>query len=295
VPHKILVPLDGSELAERALAYATALAGPTGAKLLLVRVAFAHTLAGVDGRERRVGAIHEAEQYLSQVRADLRERDFRVDTLVPYGHPAECIADQARIQSADLIVMSTHGRTGASRLLFGSVAESVVARTSVPVLLERAWRPLVHEPRFDRRPALVVPLDGSEFSEAALGPAAELAAQLGAGLVLIHIETSLAPLTNSLHYLESARTKVAAGYPTLAIETEVRCGDNPPVELERALMQTRPTLVVMATHGRSGIRRALIGSVAGHILRQGSIPLVLVRPDPAQETDELAAQTASVG
>jgi nucleotide-binding universal stress UspA family protein len=249
----------------------------------------------VDGRERRVGAIHEAEQYLSQVRADLRERDFRVETLVPYGHAAECIADQARIQDADLIVMSTHGRTGASRLLFGSVAESVVARTSVPVLLERAWRPLVHEPRFDRRPSLLVPLDGSEFSEAALGPAAELAARLGARLVLVHIETSLAPLDNSLHYLESARAKVAAGYPTLAIETEVRCGDDTPVELERALLQARPTLVVMATHGRSGIRRALVGSVAGHVLRQGSTPLVLVRPDPAENADELTTYAASFG
>jgi nucleotide-binding universal stress UspA family protein len=138
-------------------------------------------------------------------------------------------------------------------------------------------------------------LDGSAFSEAALGPAAELAARLGATLVLVHIETSLAPLNNSLHYLESARAKVAAAYPTLTIETEVRCGDNTPVELERALSQTKPTLVVMATHGHSGIRRVLIGSVAGHVLRKSSVPLVLVRPDPTDDVDEHAARAASVG
>jgi nucleotide-binding universal stress UspA family protein len=74
--NKILVPLDGSELAERALTYATTLASVTGASLLLVRAAYSHTLAGVDPRERHLGAVQEAEAYLQQTATKLRDRGF---------------------------------------------------------------------------------------------------------------------------------------------------------------------------------------------------------------------------
>src|SRR5712692_5507916 len=123
--NKILVPLDGSGLAERALTYATALATASGAELVLLRAATAHTLPGVDPRERQAGAIQEAESYLEQVANSIRERGFVCETVVPHGHPKECIVDQTRTRHADLIVMTTHGRTGPGRWIFGSVAESV--------------------------------------------------------------------------------------------------------------------------------------------------------------------------
>ena len=113
---KILVPLDGSELAERALTYATALAGTAGAHLLLMRVAYSHTLAGVDPRERQVGAVQEAEAYLQQIATQLREGGFVCETVARYGHAAECITESARTRHADLIVMATHGRTGPRRV-----------------------------------------------------------------------------------------------------------------------------------------------------------------------------------
>jgi nucleotide-binding universal stress UspA family protein len=108
---KILVPLDGSELAERALLYATALARPTAGEILLVRVASSHTLVGVDGRERNQGAIQEAEGYVNQVAEGLRQRGFSCQTVVPYGHAAHCLTEEARTRGADLIVLATHGRT----------------------------------------------------------------------------------------------------------------------------------------------------------------------------------------
>jgi nucleotide-binding universal stress UspA family protein len=88
---KILVPLDGSELAERALTYAAVLAEPTRAQLLLVRAAVSHTLAGVDPRERQLGAVQEAESHLQQVATQLRERGFACEIVVRCGHAAESV------------------------------------------------------------------------------------------------------------------------------------------------------------------------------------------------------------
>src|ERR1051325_3592825 len=109
---KILVPLDGSVLAEQALAYAEELSLPTGATLLLVRTAYSHTLPGVDSRERKDGAIAEATEYLAGTAAALTIRGYDCETLVPYGHPADSIVEEARLSGADLIAMTTHGRTG---------------------------------------------------------------------------------------------------------------------------------------------------------------------------------------
>lgn len=285
--HKILVPLDGSELAERALIAAAALAHPNTAKLLLVRAAMSHTLAGVDGQERRVGAIQEAEAYLAGVRADLVERGLIVDTVAPYGPPADCIADQARLQSADLILMSTHGRTGPARLLFGSVAEAVVARSSVPVMLERAWRPLVHAPRLGQGSSVLLLLDGSPFAESAIAAAARLALGLGSRLDLAQVIGTQADVHQADVYLGSVRARVAGTWPGVPVATNVRFGDDAAAEIDRLLAETRPALAVMATHGRTGLRRSLLGSVAGHVLRHASAPLVLVRPTTA---DDLATE-----
>src|SRR5690242_10793785 len=100
---KILVPLDGSPLAEQAISYAAELSVPTGASLLLVRAAYSHTLPGVDPRERKEGAIQEAEEYLSETAAALVERGYPCEVAVPYGHPAESIVEQARLAQVDLV------------------------------------------------------------------------------------------------------------------------------------------------------------------------------------------------
>ncbi len=140
--NKILVPLDGSGLAERAFTYATALATASGAELVLLRAATAHTLPGVDPRERQAGAIQEAESYLEQAANRVREWGFICETVVPHGHPKECIVDQARTRHADLIVMTTHARTGPGRWIFGSVAESVVASSPVTLPTKARFAPL---------------------------------------------------------------------------------------------------------------------------------------------------------
>ena len=134
---KILIPLDGSALAESALAKATEVAG-NESTLMLLRAAEAHTLPGVDPTEAQVEVVREAEEYLAAAAARLKEQGVeRVETSVWYGPAASAIVEAARLRKADLIVMSTHGRSGLGRLILGSVAESVLRGTTTPILLLR--------------------------------------------------------------------------------------------------------------------------------------------------------------
>jgi nucleotide-binding universal stress UspA family protein len=136
---KILVPLDGSPLAEAALNKAVALAKDAGAaSIVLVRATEASTIAGGDPIEAQVAVVKEAEEYLEGIAARVRAEGVReVSTSVWYGPPAPAIIEAADMTRADLVVMSTHGRSGIGRLLLGSVAESVLRATHIPILLMR--------------------------------------------------------------------------------------------------------------------------------------------------------------
>ena len=133
----MLVPLDGSLLAEMALPTAIELFRDNpDATLILLRAAEATTLPGVDPTDAQVAVVGEAEEYLEGVAAGLRDRGLsRVITSVWYSQPAQAIVEAARVRGVDLIVMSTHGRSGLRRVVFGSVAESVVRGTQTPILL----------------------------------------------------------------------------------------------------------------------------------------------------------------
>ena len=134
----ILVPLDGSPLGELALTPAVDLARDKGGRLILLRAAEVHTLMA-DPTEAQVAAVREAEDYLAAVRARVAAAAIaEVETSVWYGPPAEAIVEAARYRGADLIVMSSHGRSGLGRLVLGSVAEMVLRATPTPILLIRA-------------------------------------------------------------------------------------------------------------------------------------------------------------
>jgi len=134
----ILVPLDGSVLAEAALAPAVALARANNAKLVLLRATEAHAAPLTDLTEAQVAAVRGAEEYLDSVRTRINGVELAaVDTSVWYGPPAEAIVEAARFRRADLIVMSSHGRSGVGRLVLGSVAETVLRASTVPILLLR--------------------------------------------------------------------------------------------------------------------------------------------------------------
>jgi nucleotide-binding universal stress UspA family protein len=143
----ILVPLDGSPLAERALPEAVELARQRGARLLLLRAAEAHVPLGADPTQAQVRVVQEAEAYLASVKAQLAATGIPdVETSVWYGPPASAIVEAARLRGADLIVMTTHGRSGLGRLILGSVAESVLRGTTTPILLLRVPEAPVETP-----------------------------------------------------------------------------------------------------------------------------------------------------
>jgi len=134
---KILVPLDGSLLAEHALGKVVELAAG-GAAVMLVRAAEAHSLR-VDLTEMQVEVVREAEEYLARVAARLEREGIKdVQTSVWYGPAASAIVEAARFRGADLIVMGTHGRTGLMHVLLGSVAERVVRLAPCSVLVVRS-------------------------------------------------------------------------------------------------------------------------------------------------------------
>ena len=140
---KILVPLDGSELAEKALKHAHALARALHAEVVLLSVVVFITqdfdvipMEGAVSEE----AIADAKRYLERAAGDLRRLGLKVTTRVKSGRVADTIIEYSEKHAVDLIVMSTHGRTGAARWLTGSVADRVVHKGQVPVLLVRGKR-----------------------------------------------------------------------------------------------------------------------------------------------------------
>jgi nucleotide-binding universal stress UspA family protein len=327
----ILVPLDGSQLAERALPYASVLARGSGAHLVLVRVAHEEprtdapestTLAWATGTEPlierttgRGGAAAPEDEgaaprgpadYLEDVAAGLA---FPQTALaVASGPPAAGILGEARDRTADLIVMATHGRSGLGRWLYGSVADDVLRHADRPVLLVPATAPPTPPDTGSRR--ALVALDGSPFAEAALGPAQDLARALGAGLVLLRVvEPPGAAFGGALGEVPSdptgelaaARAYLDAVPGRLPAPPESGAGAAPagralagaPAQTIAAVAgEEAVSAIAMATHGRSGLARAVLGSVATEVLHRTSVPVLLVRPHPAPAP---AGETAPAG
>src|ERR1051326_2996538 len=165
----ILVPLDGSPVAEAALPYAKVLSRRLDTRLTLVRAAhYASLLGDVAAEQHR--SVQQAEDYLGRHVERLASDGYPAQAAVPFGgSTARWIVEEAEIRRADLVVMATHDRVGADRWLHGSVAESVVHRCTIPVMLVRGGDVEQFALRLaDPVPVLVVPLDGSELAEAAL-------------------------------------------------------------------------------------------------------------------------------
>jgi nucleotide-binding universal stress UspA family protein len=134
---RILVPLDGSGCSENIIPRVEELAAERKEGVCLLRVVSAHTFPGVDPTEAQVKVVREAEEYLQSLKERLGAKGFDVDAHVRYGNDVEEILDHSTRGDIDMIAMSTHGRHGVKRLLFGSVAEKVLRHTPKPVFLVR--------------------------------------------------------------------------------------------------------------------------------------------------------------
>jgi nucleotide-binding universal stress UspA family protein len=280
----VLVPLDGSGVAERALAYATGLSVKTGARLLLLRVEIGFPLADVPDDRARAVATARAQQYLDPLVADLTGRGFVARSEVEWGpHAAHVICDVAQREPIDLVVMTSRGRTGASHVLFGSVTEEVIAQTPCPVLVERAGHPICRELLLERLPRILVTLDGSARSEVALGAATGLAQSLRGELVLLAVEDQISvPADGGAEYLMRVIERWQTHPPGVPVRTCVRAGSAVD-EIVATSADLQVAMVVMATHARIGIERLRLGSIAGRVLQTTSAPVVLVRTGAAAE------------
>ena len=132
---RVLVPLDGSELAERALPHAELLSRGMSAKVLLVRVVNAMQIQWLDQLPSAAAEVQEAAEYLDRVAGTLRRAGLEVDAATPVGHVAGSIMDIASENPGTMVVMASHGRSGVLRWAIGSVAESTVRGSGVPVLI----------------------------------------------------------------------------------------------------------------------------------------------------------------
>jgi nucleotide-binding universal stress UspA family protein len=184
----LIVPLDGSEQAERALPYAVRLAETGGGRLVLVRAALGPPPSGQTWELEQTAAFDEASEYLADVARKLATR-APVAWSVPYGHAPEKILDVVQQFDADAIVMTTHGRTGLVHLVRGSVAEAVLAQSHVPVLVLHTRASEAAAAPFDVSTArILLPLDSSPFSETAVPVATSMLGSAGELVLLMVVE-----------------------------------------------------------------------------------------------------------
>lgn len=300
----VLVPLDGSQLAERAIPYAATLARAAQARLRLLHVMPDTPAAAASGKELDVAAR------LEMLAGQLRARDVQATAHTVTGEsPATAIVHAASDPPADVVVMSTHGRSGIGRWLYGSVAEAVLQQLDVPVLLIPASSR--HPWSEDRPPKILVPLDGSDLSEAALGPARLLREVIDGDLLLMRVIESGASavwtfdptsvgigrrtgtgLEEARQYLESITT--VPGPAGRRIDVLVDEGD-PSVVIGATAQREDVDLIVMATHGRTGVARMTMGSVATTTLQRAHVPILMVRPPELANRTRKVPADAAVG
>jgi nucleotide-binding universal stress UspA family protein len=299
---RMLVPLDGSELAESILPYAAEVAARFGLEVILFH--------GCTGGEAELSPLYSA--YMEKATDVLRreseaiwnrtgrppgDRRLELQCKVAAGDAADGILRCAEEEEADLILMATHGRSGVTRWALGSVADKVLQASPVPVWLVRAGTAERIMSEEWSQKAVLVPLDGSELAESVLPHVEDLAKgrdddpmdvillAVVEPIVYPALDPSFSPV--EFHEALEAYAETRRGYigetekllrgRGLEVRSEVQMG-SPAEEIVNYADENRIGLVVMATHGRSGISRWVYGSVAERVLTGTSRPVFLVRP-----------------
>jgi nucleotide-binding universal stress UspA family protein len=286
---KILVPLDGSEVAEKALLYVKSIAKLKNSNVILFAVSLT---IFVDRRDRLFAS------YLEVSAKELNKEGIKVTTATSYGDVAEEIVKYAKNNKIDLIVMATHGYSRTKRWLFGSVTQKVLYGTEIPVLLIKSKSPEVSG-KFNR---ILVPLDGSPFSEATLPYVEELTKKSNKEILLLHIcEPPVVPSYGSQPinptwkkyrdnmWEETERLSINYLNKTVAVlnkkgikKVKSRVIKAQTGDVAKTIMQISKeeniSLIVIATQGRTGVRGWVYGSVANRIVEDSSQPILLIRP-----------------
>ncbi len=308
---KIIVPLDGSELSEQALPYAQMVAKSLSAPIELVQAydLLPTTLLGTRGNREATAHLEQASQVRAEVslapaRRRLEEAGLAVSSVTQRGSAADVISAQASSDPSSLVVMSTHGRGGISRWVMGSVTDKVLHTIPNPMLIVRANVMGPASPETSLQ-SVVVPLDGSPRSELSLPHAISMAATLSASITVLrvtpseeHYRQELSAVTPELGaipdlellapgdliaedkadvaaYLEDVSNRMAIDHAHGVVAEQVVRDNIAQTIIDRASAQ--PSLVVMSTHGRSGLGRMTLGSVTDRVIRHSNVPVLVIR------------------
>jgi nucleotide-binding universal stress UspA family protein len=283
---KILVPLDGSDLAELALPYAEELAAAFKSELILL-------YAGTASEEEY---LHMHELYLEKMAAETKKMVKRVIPVVVSGKPAEAIIQYTEKNGIRLIVMASHGRSGIIPWVDGGIASKVIDGIGVPLLLiKETKRRQTKEKHLISR--ILLPLDGSAAGEAAITRVKELKSRLEAEVTLLGVvplgedirtigglDYLLYPerqieifRAEAKEYLDKVYKRLKRGKGELKME--IRTGEIAK-EILKYAKQKRVNLIAIASHGHSGMTKWVFGSTAKKIIEDSPVPVLVVKPAP---------------
>lgn len=295
---RMLIPLDGSKTAENVLPYGRILARTFQIPVELMEVLDIAGMASHVAAEkaRRLDTVvtegeRSSEQYLKKIASSFS--GVNVGCTVERGRPEDVIVEKAAADKTTLIAMATHGRSGMSRWLLGSIAEKVLRAATNPLLLVRASEEALTEGEAVLR-SIIVPLDGSELAESVLPTAVKFARLFNVGMVLFRTyELPASAYYGKENYLpnyEELKNRVkeqAQDYLDKRIEaikaegvqrvSSVLIEGSGPNEIIDYARKTPNALITMCTHGRSGVKRWVLGSVTEKVVRHSGDPVLVMR------------------
>ena len=304
---RIVVPLDGSDISEQVIPYARAFASRLSLPVtLLMAIEPEHPTIGqslnpeLHSHETEAHRAGHAQGYLSSVAARMQGAGIETGTVVARIEPARSIVDEAAQDPGNLIAMSSHGRAGFARWWMGSVADKVLHMADNPLLIVRSQAHQTVSP--EQVPErLIVPVDGSNEAEEILPHVVYLASRMDIPVYLVQVTISeaeyyqamsmgLRVLPPSLPSFRSFSDRVEGDARDYVSDVKRRLQQQGVASVEAQLLQGAPadcivdlaathphSLVAMTTHGRSGVGRMILGSVAERVVRQSGGPVLLVR------------------
>jgi nucleotide-binding universal stress UspA family protein len=289
---RIVVPLDGSKLAEGVLPAVCQLAEGLDARVRLISVADIDAVAprGLSQQEPIArDAMNKARRYLESLVPFLPLGGGRVQVSATVDNVAQGIVAEAEREADTLLAMSTHGRSGVGRFVIGSIADRVLHSTKTPLLL---YRPRPEAPGAERIASVIVPLDGSTRAQKVLPSVRELAQKLSLSVILIRARRTIPSYGGTMgvdwydpkldEEEEAAVAEYLAGQADrlrkagVKVSTRVMTG-TPAAGIVDLARDTPGAMVAMTTRGRSGAGRAVLGSVADRVVGHSQAPVLLVR------------------
>ncbi len=308
----LLIPLDGSPLAECVLPHVLAIARTLGSRVTLLQVV---EQAESAGRTRAIDPLEwhyseaEAGAYLQNVAERLRLAGVPTAQVLLQGDPAERVIDYAQAEHVDLILLSSHGRSGLSGWNVSSVVQKILARVHISILLVPAYHPVTAEIAALRYERVLVPLDGSQRAECVLPLVGVLATQHDSQVLLAHVvrkpelprrappsreDQELADLLTERNrleanrYLEELRARLS-----LPADVRLLVEEHVAVALQQLTLEEKIDLVLLSAHGYSGSTRWPYGSLPTSFILYGDKPLVIVQDLPRQAFEPTTAELAA--